>query len=409
MENALQSKVLGGVLLVAGTTIGAAMLALPISTGLAGFIPAQILFLVYWAYMTYTAFLILEVNLRMEGDVDMITMADRTLGRAGKLLAWASYLFLLYSLTTAYLSVSGGVFLDAMEAVLGWQVPGWLGPLPLLCMFSYFVYRGAAAADRLNRILMAVMALIFVFLLVRLTPEVQLDLLSRCDWRYSLLGVSVVATSFGFHIIIPTLTAYLKRNVRELNRVLIIGSLIPIVVYTLWQLVTLGSIPVNGPVSLTMGYEEGLNSASLLAQLLHSPTLQLLARVFTFLAVMTSFLGVSLSLWHCLKDGFKLTDEGKGSAFLYIMTFAPPLCFALTSPRAFLTALEYAGAFGVVVLLGLLPACMVWSAREHQEGAGRGYRIPGGKPALVAVILLSLIVIGVELLTKTGVLQQWVL
>ena len=409
MRNAMESKVVGGVLLVAGTTIGAAMLALPISTGLAGFIPAQVLFLVYWAYMTYTAFLILEVNLRMDGDVDMITMADRTLGRAGKLLAWASYLFLLYSLTTAYLSVSGAVFLDAVEVLSGWQLPDWLGPLPLLFMFSYFVYRGAAAADRLNRVLMAVMALIFVVLLVRLSPEVQLDLLARTNWRYSLLGVSVVATSFGFHIIIPTLTAYLKRDAGELKRVLLIGSLIPIVVYTLWQLVTLGIIPVSGTVSLKMGYEEGLNSASLLALLLHSPVLQLLARFFTFLAVMTSFLGVSLSLWHCLKDGFKLTEEGRGSAFLYIMTFGPPLCFAMTSPRAFLTALEYAGAFGVVILLGLLPACMVWSARKQQQGVGRGYRIRGGKPALIAVILLSLVVIGVELLTKTGVLQQWVL
>ena len=38
-------RLLGGILLVAGTAIGAGMLALPVSTGLAGFYPSLFLFL----------------------------------------------------------------------------------------------------------------------------------------------------------------------------------------------------------------------------------------------------------------------------------------------------------------------------------------------------------------------------
>ena len=57
------NKTLGAILLVSGTTIGAAMLALPVVTGLAGFIPTALLFILFWAFMLFTAFLILEVNL----------------------------------------------------------------------------------------------------------------------------------------------------------------------------------------------------------------------------------------------------------------------------------------------------------------------------------------------------------
>ena len=72
-------RLLGGVLLVAGTTIGAAMLALPIVTGFAGFWPSVFLCVVFWLYMTFTALLMLEVNLWMGEHTNLITMAKKTL------------------------------------------------------------------------------------------------------------------------------------------------------------------------------------------------------------------------------------------------------------------------------------------------------------------------------------------
>lgn len=101
------SQLIGGILLVSGTTIGAGMLALPVSTGLAGFIPSIILLFVFWLYMTYTAFLMLEVNLWMGPHTNLISMAKNTLGTIGEGVSWLTYLFLLYSLTTAYVAGAG--------------------------------------------------------------------------------------------------------------------------------------------------------------------------------------------------------------------------------------------------------------------------------------------------------------
>src|SRR5271155_679249 len=116
-------RLIGGILLVSGTTIGAGMLALPIVTGFAGFWPSVALFIVYWLYMTFTAFLMLETNLWMEEHTNLITMAKRTLGRGGQILSWIIYLFLLYTLTTAYLAGGGPIFLETFEALTGWHLP----------------------------------------------------------------------------------------------------------------------------------------------------------------------------------------------------------------------------------------------------------------------------------------------
>jgi tyrosine-specific transport protein len=395
------SRVFGGILLVSGTAIGAAMLALPVSTGLAGFIPALWLFVIGWALMTYTAFLLLEVNFWMEADANMITMAKRTLGIPGAAFAWVCYLFLLYTLTTAYLAVGGPVFLEGIEAILGWRLPSWCGPVPLLLLFSVIVYRGTQTVDYVNRILMVGLVVSFLLLMTSLIPHTQPALLKRTDWPQLLLSVSVVATSFGYHIIIPSLTTYLERDVRRLKLVLIVGSAIPLLVYVLWDAVILSIIPQAGLVS---GYLSGGNGASLVADVLQSPWVHVVARFVLFFAIVTSFLGVSLSLWDFLSDGLHISKHGRGRYALYVVTFLPPLAFALIHPRAFLTAIEYAGAFGVMTLLALLPALMIWRGRYQLHFASPLFRAPGGRLALLVVIALAVAVILIECGIQTRII-----
>ncbi len=398
----MKSRLFGGILLVSGTTVGAAMLALPVATGLAGFFPAQVLLVSLWLYMTYTAFLILEVNLWLDGHANLISMAKRTLGVFGQILAWASYMFLLYSLTTAYLVGSGEIFANVVADTTGLIVPEWFGPLPLLAIFSYAVFEGTKMVDYLNRVLMGILIVAYLAMVFFLVPEVSGTLLMQRDWTMLLLGISIVVTSWGFHIIIPTLTTCLDRNVNDLKKVLTIGSLLPLVIYTLWQLVTLGIIPQT---VLMQGYVQGENGATLLSNTLGANWVAAVSVGFAFIAIVTSFLGVSLSLWDCLADTLKIQKSGMGRMMLYALTFLPPTVFALTTPRAFLSALEYAGAFGVVTLLGILPALMVWWGR-YRLGISQPqhFRTPGGKPALILVIAISLAVIGVEMLHKVGIL-----
>lgn len=396
-----RSRIIGGILLVAGTTIGAGMLALPVSTGQGGFLPSIALLLICWAFMTFTGFLMLEVNLWMEDNTNLISMAKRTLGKGGAVVSWVVYLFLLYLLTTAYIAGSGPITIDVIKAITGYVIPSWAGAIPLLLIFGICVYKGTSTVDYVNRLLMLVLVIAYAAMVIFLTPHVEKHLLEHVDLSHLLIATSVVATSFGFHIIIPSLTTYLNRNLHHLRLALLIGSIIPLVVYIIWEFLTLGIIPLEGKNSLSYGYQTGVNAAQLLTTALGNTALGVTARVFAFAAIVTSFLGVSLSLSDFLADGLKIEKTRSGRILLYILTFLPPLLFALTNPRAFLSALEYAGAFGVVVLLCLLPALMVWSGRYYHKFETI-YTAPGGKPALLLVIIFSLIVIGLEIAIKLG-------
>ncbi len=87
---------------MAGTTIGAGMLAMPLAAAGVGFSVTLILLIGLWALMCYTALLLLEVYQHVPADTGLGTLAKRYLGRYGQWLTGFSMMFLMYALTAAY-------------------------------------------------------------------------------------------------------------------------------------------------------------------------------------------------------------------------------------------------------------------------------------------------------------------
>ncbi len=394
-----KSKVLGGVLLVAGTTIGAGMLAMPVSTGGGGFLPSCVLLLIVWLCMLFTAFLMLEVNLWMSGDSNIITMAKHTLGKVGQAITWIVYLLLLYSLTAAYIVGCAPLILHATSSLTGHEMPFWVGTIPLLVVFGSFVYLGTKAVDWINRLLMTGLVLSYTLMLSLILPHVDPELLMYENWKVVWPATTVVVTSFGYHIIIPSLTTYLERDVKKLRVTVLIGSTVPLAVYFLWQAAILGAIPAYGEGGLLHILELNQPTAHLthaLDKILNSQWVTTASRFFAFFAVVTSFLGVSLSLSDFLADGLKIKKTEKGKIITCALTFAPPLIFALAYPQGFIIALKYAGVL-VAVLLILLPVAMVWIGR-YRKGYVGPFRTWGGKPAMALASIIALVVIAIELI-----------
>jgi tyrosine-specific transport protein len=376
------NRYLGGILLVAGTSTGAGMLALPVLTCFAGFIPALIAFIACWLFMLATAYLILEVNLDCRGDVNMVSMAARTLGLTGKVVCWTVYLLLLYSLTAAYIAGSSPLFLAGIGAITGVALPAWVGPFPLLLFFGLFVYLGTQKVDYLNRFLMIFLIAAYSFLVVSLPSHVKTDYLTVMDGSAIWLAVPVILTSFGFHIIIPTLTTYLNHSAKRLRWIMFIGSVIPLIIYLVWELLIIGVLPW---ANLASAWKLGVSAAVPLAQYIDNPWIATAANFFSFFAIITSFLGVSLSLSDFLGDGLKLHRFTWGREIACLLTFIPPLVFVLAYQRGFMIALQYAGLF-VAILLGLMPPLMAWKLKKFKH--------PLKKAGLVAVILISIGLIG---------------
>lgn len=116
----------GAIALVAGTTVGAGMLALPAVCQDSGFVPSTTALIGCWTYMVATGLLVLEVNLSTmcelgSGGVSIISMAERTLGKPGTRFAWGAYVFIHYALLVAYISRSGGAVTAAAAAAEGFS------------------------------------------------------------------------------------------------------------------------------------------------------------------------------------------------------------------------------------------------------------------------------------------------
>ena len=142
-------KVLGCVLLILGTSIGAGMLALPVAMSQANLWVTLLTLLICWATMTFGALSILEVNLALPPGSNLITMAGRTLGRSGQVVMWFFYLFLLYSLLAAYLSGVGDVA-QHLVCQLGLCWSRTWGTIIALFFLGLVVYCGLSSVDGLN-------------------------------------------------------------------------------------------------------------------------------------------------------------------------------------------------------------------------------------------------------------------
>lgn len=399
MINLKQSPFLGAVLLVAGTAIGAGMLGLPVSTAVGGFVPAAVIFIVTWVVMLFSALMLLEVNLALPAGNNLISMAEATLGVWGKVLAWGSYLMLLYALDAAYLSGMSAMLHSVVMKTLSEAPAQWLIVVVFTLIFAGIVFWGTRVIDQVNRLFIGVLVVAYGLLVWQVAPHVQAAQLGSANWHAASLALPLIVTSFGFHIVIPSLRNYLGESQGTLRKAVLVGSCLPIVVYLCWEALILGVVPMDeahGLLAMQVSAQPTVDLANGLRAQLHSAWIGLAFNGFTFCAITTSLIGVSLSLFDFIVDGLHLPAGNKGRVLAAMATFVPPMGFALFYPKGFLLALGYGGIF-VAVLLIFLPAAMVLFGRRKAVIPVDSYRAPGGSFAPCVLIAFAMLVIIVEL------------
>jgi tyrosine-specific transport protein len=393
------SHFLGAVLLVVGTTIGAAMLAIPVTTGFMGFFPSIFLFLICWLVMLFSGFFFVDVNCHFKEETNLLSMAGKTLGSAGRILCWTFYLMLLYALVAAYISGSAPLFVSIFSAI-EFPISLKMAYFCLPILFGIFFYFGIKGIDLLNRVFMLGLLISYVVLIAFVPSHVEFPNLLHHDFKMGLVALPVVLTSFGFHIIIPSLGTYMKHQTKKLKKAVFYGSLLTLFVYVLWQFLVLGVVPIQGKISLAQSWLSG-DMVAPLATYLKNPTIAFGAYSFAFFAIVTSFLGVALSLSDFLVDGFKIKKSWEGHLMAYCLTFIPPIFFVFKFQRGFITALEYAGVF-VAVLLGIMPSLMVIKMKKISF-----YQTPKGKLMVYFVLLMSSCMVIVSLMNQFGYFKDW--
>lgn len=399
----MKNRTLGSILIVAGTTIGAGMLAMPLASAGVGFGVTLALLITLWALMCYTALLLMEVYQHVPADMGLGSLAARYLGRYGQWATGFCMLFLLYALTAAYISGAGELLASSLNQWLDWTLPPAAGVLIFTAIGGTVVCIGTSLVDLFNRFLFSAKIIFLAIMLALLLPHVhQINLLTLpLQQGLALSAIPVIFTSFGFHGSIPSIVSYLGGDIRKLRRVFIIGSFIPLVAYIFWQLATLGSIDSPAFTAL-LAQNAGLNGLlEAIREVVASSHVELAVHLFADLALATSFLGVALGLFDYLADLFQRQNSAGGRLQSGLITFLPPLAFALFYPRGFVMALGYAGV-ALAVLALMLPSLLVMKSRQQHPDAP--WRVAGGSAALWLVLLCGIAIVVIQFAIVAGLL-----
>lgn len=393
----MQAKLIGGILLIIGTSIGAGMLGLPIAAAQLGFPGSIIMLVTCWVVMLACAFLILEINLWLPQNNNLISMAKLTIGPIGQVVAWVSYLMLLYSLLCAYIAGGSDLFRNLL-LMANIYLPTWLGSLLFTLIFGAIVYAGMSSVDKTNRVLMVAKFVTFFMVIILLIPFIATDRLMHGSLQHmgSMSAITVTTAAFGWATLVPSLRTYFAGDLKKLKIAVVIGSAVPLICYIIWDMVIMGVLPIAGNNSLVTILNSGNSTSNLvdaLSTTVASNSVTFFIKVFTSICVSTSFLGVALCLTDFLADGLQLEKKGHNNIAIHLITFVPALTIAIFFPNAFIKALEYAGISGTVLLI-LLPAWMAWSGRYKRNIPHNStFIVFGGKRLLFVIILFSCLLI----------------
>ncbi|MDF2577004.1 MAG: tyrP-C [Chlamydiales bacterium] len=349
-----KGSMLGAILLIAGTCIGAGMLALPVSTFPSGFFPSLILFLIAWAVMAAAGLGLLQLFLRFPKANNLLTLTEQILGKPARFIVWIVYILLFYSLLVAYSAAIG----EHISTLTDYKLSITISSLCFMPLLGLAIYLGTHVVDRVNILFMLGLVISYSAFVILGIPHIDGDKLFFTNWNKFGVGFSIVLTSFGFQAIIPLLINHLERDVKQLRWAIIIGSLLPFFVYAAWQALILGVVPIEGEYSLTQARNLQQSALIPLQYQTGNVSVKLVGLYFACFAIATSFLGIGLAFVDFVADGLSIQPRGSNRLLLVLGILLPSLGFALWNPHIFYIALEKGAATCCIFLSIILPVWM---------------------------------------------------
>jgi tyrosine-specific transport protein len=378
----VDARVISATLMVLGTSIGAGMLGLPVETGRSGFLPSLALFLMTWIVMVGSGIVFSEILLKKEKGANFITLTKEILGKKFVALTFVFYVLLFYSLITAYIKAIGILVAEPFP------LAPWQGALGFVLFFLPLMYLGTEVIGKVNTLLTLLLMVSFVALVSVAWQHVHSSFLVRQDWSQNIGALPLVISSFGFHGTLPSIVNYLDRDRAKVRWAILVGSTLTLLVYLVWEFLLLGSIPLEGEVSLASAWERDQTVITPMSQLFQSSVLSQSAYLFSLSAIITSFFGVSVGLIDFLMDAFQLKKNAANQMRLLGLVYISAFFWSITELRVFYLSLNYGAGISCVFLLIFLPALMFYKTADEFTGSPYFFRQP--KQIAASLMLFSL-------------------
>lgn len=352
----MNSKSVGSVFLIIGTTIGAGMLSLPLIVASCGFSVAVLLLLLSWSVMYITALKLLKVCAEHPLGVNFTTMMEARVSKIYLIFFSVIYLLLLYSLMSAYTTQGSNLVATIGNIGTTSKLNVGISAIIFTLIFGVLMF-SHRASDYANRFFVILKFLFFALATVAMILYINPNYLSKMPVSLFafIFAWPTLLPSFGFHNIIPVIYEYQKGDIKQIKKSIFIGSISVLIIYIIWVFLALSLIPQQGLHSYQSLFISGNNTpvglTSQIKEISGSGLLEVGLNLFIHIAIITSFIGVGISLIHYIRDLFAKYNKKIGNILVAIICFVPPLIFTVFYPNGFILALQYAAIFAVIIFV----------------------------------------------------------
>ena len=381
--------------LVAGYTIGAGVLGLPITTGLSGFIPTSISMIIVWVILYGLAWFLAKLFIaKKDAGCDYVSLYAEELGSVGKWLSIIGFLIIYYGALTAYLSGAAGI----IKGLFNLNIP--VGIVGLFCFVVYtlIIIFGIKAVEKGNFIFMVILVISFIYLVCMIVPHMKIERFTYVDWEFTPCAFSILIFSAIPFLIVPTVCRPLNFSPKPIFYSLVIGGVISFLISYTWITVVIGALPLKGEGdnNLLYAYTHGISASLPLADLLKCKFIFAATALFSVLAISTSYLGTGIAIVGFVDDFNHFKIKLKRKYHIYAVAFLPSLIIVLIDPNIFLRMMNFVGGAGFCLAGGVMPALiLIKKTRGHW----------GIQIVAYCILLILLSIVLLEILTKLGMVR----
>ncbi|MDA9832286.1 hypothetical protein N9C31_01500 [Gammaproteobacteria bacterium] len=391
MKNAV---IFSGACLIAGTTIGATVLVLVGAVIGYGFGQVMGLYFSAWLLMTVTGLMLAEVCIKMPAGHSFLSLIGHYWGDIGKWIFSVIFYLLMFFLLCSYLKVLGALSHGSFGKMgFNFSEDKWL--MIWLCLLSIVMVMGRHFLQDLNAAFVVMMVIGFVIVYLTILPHCHFENLLLLEGRHSLeiegsTSLLFLINAFGFHIIIPTVRNSLGQNeLKKVYSMIWLGTLIPVVLYVLWYVVSIALLPIDFLNSINADQipmeKWGLFVTDIIQQASQSHVIYFSLILLHFMFVLTSIIGISMALYDLISDFFQIQGYKQQHIVIVCLSILPSTVFIYFVAKDIRAFLAYAGKL-VILLNVILPALLLAQERYIRPQLKRYAGIPTGLTYLVVLI-----------------------
>lgn len=391
----MHSKLIGAILLIASTTLGAGLLVLPIVSASYGLLFTNFVLILVWALFTAAAFLIIEVNLWLPERSNIVAMAKVCLSRFSQYLTWILYILFFYLALTSYFSILSTATFDLFRDYFDFEIPRWLALLPYALIVIIAARLGIGAIDKVNRILFGCFIFSFIVILIGIFPALSVDNFFSEHTLVQKYDIFLfVATALSYQFIIPLIRDFLGSDLHALRRALIWGSFLALFIYIIFEFFMLTALPIDDLTAVARLVDPSRSIAFDLSYASQYTWINYMFRWFAYFSVATAMLALSYSVYRFFNDSFKVQRWNIKPWVAILATFIPPFFYVYFFPEKFVITLKYTGLLSIFLFV-IFPIALVWSGR-YRKNLSFGYQVFGGKTFLLFLFFIALGVIAIS-------------